>query len=289
MSNLSPPDGSNHALAYHLLRYTPNMVRDEWVNIGVLLFDPLNGELRLRLVEGQDEFSRIRRLHPRADENAIREMGEHLEDRFATFLDNERLEQGRLVPPGEALNKIIEKWNATLSNVIQLAAQKGVYAEDLDSELERLYAEQVALPQRKPSLGAPGSRAAVRSYCGQVLRQARIWEKIQKSIRVEEFTFPGDPTRIDYSYRHNGTRGFVQTLSVSRSPKDCKELAYTVDRIAKRAPFGTEFTAVTDVALQAENTRHQFVSSTLRDAGIETVPLEGFAVWVAKLKPMLNP
>jgi hypothetical protein len=288
MSNLAQPGSSAHTYAYHVLRYTSNMVRDKWVNIGVLLFDPLSGELRLRVIEGQDEFSRIRRLHPRADEDAIRQLGEHLEDRFATFLKNERLEQARPVLPGEALNKIIEKWNATLSNGVQLASQKGVYASDLDSELERLYAEHVAPPRRESRVGAPGSRPAIRFYCGQVLRQARLWEKMQKSIRVEEFTFPGDPTRIDYGYRHNGTRGFVQTLSVSRSPKDCKELAYTVDRIAKRAPFGTEFMAVTDVVLQPDNMRHRFVSSTLRDAGIEAVPLEGFAVWAAKLRPLLQ-
>jgi hypothetical protein len=27
---------------------------------------------------------------------------------------------------------------------------------------------------------------------------------------------------------------------------------------------------------------------TLREAGVEPAPLEGFAVWVAKLKPMLQ-
>ena len=94
--------------------------------------------------------------------------------------------------------------------------------------------------------------------------------------------------RIDYAYRHNGTRGFVQTLSVSRSPMACKEYAYTAQYIAPRAPFKSEFAAVTDVPLDATNLRHRFVRDTLHDAGIEPVPMEGFAVWVAKLKPMLQ-
>jgi hypothetical protein len=118
--------------------------------------------------------------------------------------------------------------------------------------------------------------------------QARLWDRIERSVRVGDFTFPGDPTRIDYCYRHNGTRGFVQTLSVTRSPRDCKEFAYTAERIAKRGPFGSEFVAITDVELQKENPRHQFVSGTLRDAGIEPIALEGFAVWVAKLRAMLQ-
>ena len=73
---------------------------------------------------------------------------------------------------------------------------------------------------------------------------------------VAEFTFPGDPMRIDYSYRRNGTRGYVQTRSVSRAPGDCKSYAYTAARFAARAPFASEFAAVTDVPLLAENERH---------------------------------
>jgi hypothetical protein len=50
----------------------------------------------------------------------------------------------------------------------------------------------------------------------------------------------------------------------------------------------TEFAAVTDVVLNAENGCHRFVRDTLRDAGIEPVAMEGFAVRVAKLKPLLQ-
>ena len=50
----------------------------------------------------------------------------------------------------------------------------------------------------------------------------------------------------------------------------------------------SEFTAVTDVHLIAKNERHQFVRETLRDAGVETVPLEALAVWTAKMRPMIQ-
>ncbi len=33
--------------------------------------------------------------------------------------------------------------------------------------------------------------------------------------------------------------------------------------------------------------RHRFVLDTLRDAGIEPVPLDHFAVWAARLKPLV--
>jgi len=273
---------------YHVLRYTSDLVRDEWVNIGVILFDPLTGALRLRLVEEQNEYARIRRLHPAAEEDALRGFRDHLEDRFATFLRNRRMERDGPLALGQELQGLIENWNSTLSNGLQLAPQKGVYADDLDAELERLYAEHVAPPRKVTRVGSPGNRAMIRGYCGQVWKAAGLWDRIEKSARVTEFTFPGDPMRIDYCYRRNGTRGYVQTLSVSRAPADCKLFAYTASRIAIRAPFASEFAAVTDVPLLSENERHRFVRDTLREAGIEPVPMEGFAVWVAKLRPMLQ-
>jgi hypothetical protein len=270
------------ACAYRILRYTPNLVRDEWVNIGVLLFNPGTGERRLRLIEEQEEFNRVRRLHPEADETLLRALRDDLEDRF------QPVSAGGSNGGSANWQEVLGKWDDTLSNALQLAPQKGVFAADLDAELERLYADHVAM-QRAPSrVGAPGSRAQMRSYCSQVFRQARLWDRIEKSVRASEFTFPGDPMRLDYSYRRNGTRGFVQSLSVTRAPADAKLFAYTAQHITAKAALKTEFAAVTDVALNAENDRHRFVRETLRDAGIEPVAMEGFAVWVAKLKPLLQ-
>jgi Protein of unknown function (DUF3037) len=273
------------ALVYRVLRYAPNLVRDEWVNIGVLLFDPQSSERRLRLIEEPEEFSRVRRLHPQADESLLRALRDDLEDRFAQFT--------KLPPaaPADAppnWQQLLAKWDETLSNALQLAPQKGVLAGDLDLELDRLYADHVAPERPAARIGAPGSRATLRGYCGQVFRQAQIWNRLEKSVRAAPYTFAGDPMRIDYSYRRNGTRGFVQTLSVTRSPTDAKLLAYTAERIAAKSEMGTEFAAVTDVPLLPRNERHQFVGDTLRSAGIEPVALEGFAVWVAKLKPLLR-
>ena len=151
-----------------------------------------------------------------------------------------------------------------------------------------MYNDHVALQRPPGRVGAPGSRAQMRSYCEQVFRQAGLWERIQKRVPVSEFTFPGDPMRIDYSYRRNGMRGFVHTLSVGRAPGEVKNLAYTAEHITAKAPWKSEFAAVTDVALLEANLLHRFVRDTLRGAGIEAVPLDHFAVWVAKLKSLMQ-
>ena len=78
----------------------------------------------------------------------------------------------------------------------------------------------------------------------------------------------------------------MQTLSVTRAPADSKLLAYTAERVRAKGA-SSEFTCVTDVALVAENERHRFVRD-LRDVGIESVRMEGLAVWVAKLRSALQ-
>jgi hypothetical protein len=282
IENASPPapvaTDRELNLLYSVVRYTPDLVRDEWINIGVLLFNPRTGERRFRLIENEEEFHRVRRLHPQADEQVLRRLQDELESRF----------DDAMAPGADFGNweKVLQKWDATLSNVVQLAPLKSSFGLDLDIEVQRLYADRVAVPRGAGRAGIPGSRASLRAYCSQVFYQAGLWPRLEKSVPVKSFTFGGDPMRLDYSYRRNGTQGFVHMLSVSRAPADAKILAYTAQRIAGKQH--SEFTAVTDVPLVAENERHRFVNDTLRDARIEPVPREGFAVWVAKLKPMLQ-
>ena len=289
MASMHETSSTDRALAYRVLRYTPNLVRDEWVNIGVLVFDPQSGERRMRLIEEPEEYARVRRLHPRADEELLRALRDDLENRFAsaTQLFPAEFNTGGNGHARLDWMKLLGKWDETLANALQMAPQKGVHADDLDAETERLYADHVALQRGEARVGAPGSRGAIRSYCAQVFKQARLWERLQKSLPAAEFTFSGDPMRIDYGYRRNGTRGFVQTLSVSRAPGDVKSFAYTVERIRGKVA-ASEFTAVTDVHLLAENERHRFVQETLRDAGVEAVPLEGLAVWTARMRPTIQ-
>lgn len=274
---------TNRMFVSHILRYTADPVRDEWLNIGVLLFDPETGSHAARVIDEEREFARLRRLQPMADEEVIRRTREHFEDHFGGLVRQARAEAG----DAGGFRKLVEKWEGTLSTGVQLSPQRGVYAPDLETELNRLYGEHVGLERTRFRVGAPGSRATMRDYCSQVWHQARLWNRIEKSVRMAEYTFPGDPMRIDYGYRRNGTRGFVQTLSVSRSPMACKEYAYTAQYIAPRAGFKSEFAAITDVPLEDGNLRHRFVRDTLRDAGIEPIPMESFAVWVAKLQPTL--
>ncbi len=268
------PDEQLHAYAYRILRYTPNLVRDEWVNIGVVIHDPTGKEFRVRLVEELSEFARIRRLHPSADEHLLRALQAGLEAQLAAHQDG--------------LSGYIAQLDQTLSNVLQLSPQRGVLAEDLDAEVDRLYRDHVEPPRyRGAAAEAANTPTGIRTRITQVFRSAGILPRMDRRFPVDAFTYPGDPLRLDYSYRRDGTRGFVQALALARDPAQAKVLAYTAERIRAKLEK-TEFAAVTETRPLPDNERHQFVVRLLGDQGIELVPVAGLEGFASRLKPTIQ-
>src|SRR5260370_1988126 len=117
-------------LAYHILRYVPDLVRDEWVNIGVLVFNARTGERRLRLIEEQVEYNRVRRLHPTVDETVLRALRDDLEDRLDPQTDD---------GPAFSLQKILRNCDEALSTTLQIAPPTRVPPHHLYPHLQRPY------------------------------------------------------------------------------------------------------------------------------------------------------
>jgi Protein of unknown function (DUF3037) len=265
-------------LQYRVIRYMPNLLRDEWVNIGVLLeelYGAGGGARReARWIDEPAEFARVRRLHPATDEALLRSLA-------ADF--DARLRAGGNGGPGEYLRRLED----SLSNAVQFAPQKAVLAEDFDAELERLYQAQVSPPRGARGGLLENTRAWIRARLSDVFRRRGILKKMEKGVRVEEFTQPGDPLRIDYSYRANGTRGFLHAVSLARDPAQAKVLAYTAECIRARVPK-SEFTAVMEMEPARENPRHQFVARLFEEQKIAMVPLNRIEKFAEGLRVRLN-
>ncbi|MCL6480318.1 MAG: DUF3037 domain-containing protein [Firmicutes bacterium] len=260
--------------SYRILRYTPNLVRDEWVNIGVLLHEPARNELRYRLLEGPAEFHRVRRLHPQADLDLLRALGAELEQQIGAANGN----------PAAFLQRLEE----TLSNVLQLSPPKGVLTEDAAAELERLYRDHVEAPRYRRAAGTerPQTRTEVRLRARHVFRRAGILHRLTANVSVEEYTEPGDPFRIDFAYRRDGTQGFLHSLLLTGDPGRAKELAYTAERV--RAKRAAEFFAITEVEPEVSDLRHQFFRRLLAAQVIDIVPLTQLEPFAEQLRAKLS-
>jgi hypothetical protein len=272
------PDESLEPCAYHVVRYQPNLIRDEWVNIGVLLFipgrGPSTGRVRQRWLEEPADLVRLRRLHPAADEELLLRLPAEFDRQFAGLEMN-----------AEA---ILDKFDDTLSNAVQLAPRKGLLSRDPDAELDRLFREQVE-PLRETRRGAAEirTRSDVRARAADFFRSEKILRFMQRGVRVEEFTAPGDPMRIDFSYRRNGTRGFVHSVALGRDPAQAKLFAYTAGAIRERLK-PSEFLAVTEREPAGSNVRDRFVSGILEENDIQVVPLGKLRKWAHQVAPVLR-
>jgi hypothetical protein len=249
---------------YRILRYMPNRLRDEWMNIGVLLEEASGGRQAMRLIEETSEFARVRRMHPDADEDFLRALAPEFDV--------------RLRGPAADVAAYLQRLDQTLSNILQLSPQKGLLGDNFDAEMDRLYREQVTPPVRRAGGLLQNTRDWMRSKLNDVFRRHRILGKLEHRVRVEGFTQPGDPMRLDYGYQ-NGVRGFIQSVSLRRDLPQAKALAYTAGCIHARDRLA-EITAITDTAPDAENPRHVFVEKLFAGEGIRIVPMgqvEGFA------------
>jgi hypothetical protein len=252
------PEESRNTLRYRVLRYTPNLVRDEWVNVGVLLeeVDAAAPRRDARFIEEDAEIARVRRIHPGADESLLRALGPDFD--------------ARLRSPAAATD--LEKLDQTLSNVLQFSPARALLAENFDDELERLYREHVARPPSRRGGIVESTREWIRTRLKQALYARGIFRKLDRAVRVEEFTQPGDPMRIDYAYRYNGTRGYLHPVALNRDPAQAKVLAYTAEQI-RRQVAQAEFTAITEIEPEPGNRRHEFVSRLFEAQAISIVPL----------------
>jgi hypothetical protein len=268
------PSENLRPLRYRVLRYTPNLVRDEWINIGVMLEDGPRRLLHTRIIDEPGEFARVRRLHPHADEEWLRGLRRDWDAQFSA--------------PGIAPATVLDKLENSLSNLLQFSPPRAVLAEDFDAELDRLYRDHVAPPRRAGRAQLFSStRAWIRARVSDVFRRHHILQRMKKSVRVEEFTQTGDPFRMDYSYRRNGTHVYIHALSLARDPAQAKVLAYTFSAILKGQPH-SELTGITEAPASSDNPQDQFVVRLFEERGIRLVPLSQVEKFADDLRPLLN-
>lgn len=276
------PEEHRQTLRYQILRYTPNLVRDEWVNIGVLLEEvsevsspavPVRPRRAMRLIEEPSEIARVRRLHPAADESLLRALAGEFE--------------AQLRASEAGVSAYFAKLGQTLSNALQFSPQRAVLAEDFDAELDRLFRDHVAPPPALRGGIVENTRAWIRARLNDVFRRHGILAKLERSVRVEDFTQPGDPLRLDYAYRYNGTRGYLHAVALGRDPAQAKVLTYTAECIRARTA-NSEFTAITEVEPLHENPRHQFIKRLFDEQRIAVVPLNRIEKFAEGLRPRLQ-
>jgi Protein of unknown function (DUF3037) len=196
---------------FSLIRYVPDPVKNEFVNIGVLL----RGEDARVAVRFTRDWSRVRCVDPDAD---------------TTMLEALEAEIGRrLAQDARAGMASLED---ALSNAVQLTEAKACLAESFATQLESLMTLYVLTAKRRRESRRTG-RAALQARMRTEFERAGVWELMQRRISAARYTRPGDPLRIDCGYRPNGVVKMFQAVSLAGDVEGAKVLAFSAGDLAE--------------------------------------------------------
>ncbi len=254
---------------FQLLRYVPDTVKDEFINIGVLVMDDAGTALGARMASDED-LRRVRCLHPGADLPLLR-----------CFQAQMEAELGRdPAGAGARLAWMIE----TGSLALRLEPGRGCEAADAQAALQALYESFVQSPPRVAGPAHRGTGPWVKREADSVFRAAHLLDHLDTGIWAERFTYPGDPFRIHYGYR-NGATHYIHMLSLQHSAQQAKVLAFTFERI--RAQSEARLTAVVEPAAP-ESPTARFTEHLLDDSHIAVLPLDRIQGLVRQIKTDLR-
>ena len=216
-----------------LVRYVPDAVKNEFVNIGVLLRE--SGQAGTTVVRFTRDWGRVRCVDPDADTAML----EALEGEI----------RQRLVEADEGLRPVIGILEDSLSNAVQLTAAKGCLAENIPAEMDqlmRLYVE----PRRREAVSRRSGRQALLGAMRSQFERAGVWDLMRKRIAAADYTQAGDPLRIDCGYRPNGVVRMFHAVSLEGDLELAKVLAFSVagirDGLARVERAELELTAIVE-------------------------------------------
>lgn len=237
---------------FFLLRYMPDAVKGEFVNIGVVLLPPQSPpELRF-----SKDWSRVTTLDPGADIELLQ-----------AFRDELGMEADR--------ERILARIQDSFSNIVQASDYKACLtnapAQEAD-ELARIYLEA---PRRRTSR-EKGARHRILQTMQRAFTETGAWQLMQKEISVSRYSRAGDPLKIDCGYRSDSTVKMFQATPLRTEITAAKVLAFSypdfaagIERIEHAK---THLTAIIEDGLE-KNDQIAFALETLDRVGIHIAPL----------------
>ena len=257
--------------SYFVLRYVPDLRRDEAINLGVFLHSPEEKYLGCILT---DDFRRVKRLHAQADLELLGALSQHFEEE----IDRR----------GDDLEAYIREMQESYSNLIQVSDPRPCLLADPQVEIHDLFARYVGAPST--SAGLNNTRLKIKQRLTAALVRAGAWQRIEKRIPAAQWTGKGDPFVFDYGYRvgsQGSGRGratfsppspasrikLIHAVSLPRDSTLARSLVFTLNQVRKRE--AADLTAVVEARAAEGVPAALYTESLLEENGIAIQPLAG--------------
>ena len=248
---------------FFILRYAPDAVKNEFINVGLVLLPPAGGAQ----VRFTSDWSRVLCLDPDADVEVLQALENDLRNQLREMNGDRDL--------------ILRRIQDSFSNAIQpseFQACLAMSAVDEADELARLYLER---PRRRQQAREPGARVAILTRMRSEFEATGVWPLMQERIPVSRYTRSGDPLKIDCGYSPNGTVKLFHAVTLGSDVNAAKVLAYSFPQLAQgiKKAEGKQalLTAIVEDNLPKDDEAVSFARETLernaiRIAQVSTMP-----------------
>ena len=196
---------------FFLLRYVPDKVKNEYVNLGVVLLEDSREPLGFAEVRFARDLRRVKCLDVNTDMELLNELEADLRRRLRGATS--RAEILRIIASG-------------FSNNIQASAPETVITDSPAREVERIAQEYLEPTRREPELGGTHrGRMAIYGVMRSEFESAGVWRLMDKRIPMAAYTYDGDPLKMDCGYRLDQQMKMFHAVSLKSGIESAELLA----------------------------------------------------------------
>lgn len=244
---------------FFLLRYVPDAVKDEFINIG-LVFQPPGAPPELRFTR---DWSRVECLNPDADLELLKA--------FCDEMTRDSKEKSR-----ELLLKRIEE---SFSNSLQASEYKACVTTAPAQEADHLARIYLETAQRRP-VSEKRAGQTILQKMRSAFEEAGAWRLMRKDIAVSDYGVAGDPLEIDCGYAVNSTIKMFHSTPLRSSVNAAKVIAFSYPALAagirEKERANALLTAIVEDSLD-ENEQIRFALHTLERHGIQVATVSNLS------------
>ena len=254
---------------FFLLRYVPDVVKQEFVNVGVVMLE--EGDSGFTDVRFTRDWRRVRCLDPEVDIELL----QSYEDELRRLLQSRAAEVINYKLPMSRREWLLDVMQQSFSGALQLAPMQGVLTESPQAEFGILARTYLESERRAPLREAAGRRAIYNVMRG-AFEQAGVWQLMRKDIAAAQY-MPGDPLKIDCGYRTNGVVHMFHAVPLATDVNAAKVLAFSYpglqDGILSAEGAMSSMTAISEDGLDLHDEGVAFALATLQQLNIDVAPI----------------
>src|SRR5438270_11664870 len=244
---------------FFILRYAPDAVKNEFINVGLVLLPPAGGAQ----VRFHRDWSRVLCLDPEADVEMLQALENDLRSQLHEMNGDRDL--------------ILRRIQDSFSNAIQPSEFQACLASSAVAEADELARLYLDRPRRRQQAREPGARVALVARMRADFEAAGVWPLMQEKIPVSRYTRSGDPLKIDCGYSPNGTVKLFHAVTLSSDINAAKVLAFSFPQLAqgirKAENKQAQLTAIVEDDLPKDDELISFARATLEQNAIHIAPM----------------